>query len=267
MSSPMDTLQKPTGPVASPASNLSITQGAKDVVHRVVVFGPGGVGKSTLASLAKKLGMGVLFVDCEGSTAFLEVERVEPENWSDLRAAVRDLSGGFELVAVDSLTKAEEMAKAYVLENVKHEKGKAISGIEDYGYGKGYVYVYEEFLKLLGDLDGLVRQKGIHVVGICHDCIAAVPNPGGDDWIRYEPRLQLSKNASIRHRVKEWCDHLLYIGFDTAVEDGKAKGTGTRTIYSAELPSHWAKSRSISEPVIYKKDDPEIWKLLFNKGD
>ncbi len=265
MSSPMDTLQKPTGQMAAQASDLAITKGVKKIVHRVVFFGPGGVGKSSMAVGAKQLGMGVLCVDCEGSTAFLDVERIEPTNWLDLRAGVREKSLGFGMVFIDTLTIAEEMAREYVLGNVKHEKGKEINGIEDYGYGKGYVHVYEEFLKLLGDLDGLVRQ-GIHVVGICHDCIAAVPNPGGDDWIRYEPRLQLSKNASVRHRVKEWCDHLLYIGFDTAVEDGKAKGTGTRTIYSAELPSHWAKSRSISEPVVYKKHDPEIWKLLFAKG-
>ena len=29
-----------------------------------------------------------------------------------------------------------------------------------------------------------------NVILICHDCTATVPNPTGEDWLRYEPRLQ-----------------------------------------------------------------------------
>lgn len=264
----------PVGPSSSPMAptatasvpcTLPISQGTQTGVQRAIVYGPGGVGKSELCSLLRQLGKKVLFCDTEDSTRFLDVARVQPTTWTDLRAAIRDLSGDYDVVVVDSLTKGEELCVQHVLDNVPHEKGLPISGIEDYGWGKGYVHVYEEFLKLLGDLDALGRQ-GKYVVGVCHDCVATVPNPGGDDWIRYEPRLQMTGRASIRHRVKEWCDHLLYIGFDTIVKDGKAMGSGTRTIYPTEMPTHWAKSRLLSNPVPYPKGDATIWKLLFEGG-
>src|SRR5690606_3301613 len=101
------------------------------------------------------------------------------------------------------------------------------------------------------------------------DCTANVPNPAGDDFLRYEPRLQspTSGKASIRHRVKEWCDHLLYIGYDVFVKDEKAQGCGTRTIYAQEMPTHWAKSRTLSDPVPYPKGDVTIWQHIFGESN
>jgi hypothetical protein len=160
------------------------------------------------------------------------------------------------------------MAANWVVRNIKHEKGKPINGIEDYGWGKGLGHTYDEFIKIFGDLDSLVRD-GLHVGCIAHECTERVPNPEGEDWIRYEPRLQSPKSGkdSIRHRVKEWCDHLLFVGYDIAIgEDGKGKGGGTRTIYPAEMPMWLAKSRTLSASVPYEKGGVELWNLLL-KGN
>ncbi len=76
-----------------------------------------------------------------------------------------------------------------------------------------------------------------------------VPNPAGADWIRYEPRLQnpSSGKASIRLRAKEWADHVLFVGYDVAVDENKkAQGQGSRTLYASELPFCMAKSRTFS---------------------
>jgi hypothetical protein len=188
-----------------------------------------------------------------------------------LRAALQDNSlwNGIGAVVIDDLTKAEEMATDWVVRNVKHEKGKPINAIEDYGYGKGKGHVYDAFLRLLGDLDSHIRAKR-HVVCIAHECTAPVPNPGGEDFIRYEPRLQSPKSGenSIRHRVKEWSDYMLFIGYDTFVnEDGKGTGAGTRTIHFVELPTHWAKTRTISDPLPYTRGSAALWEQLFKKGD
>ncbi len=108
------------------------------------------------------------------------------------------------------------------------------------------------------------------MIGIAHECTANVPNPSGEDWIRYEPRLQSppSGKGSIRHRVKEWCDHLLFIGFDVHVDsDGKGQGAGTRTIHPVEYPTHWAKSRELAEPIPYYRNDAELWRQLFQRKE
>jgi len=115
-------------------------------------------------------------------------------------------------------------------------------------------------LGLLGDLDNHVRA-GRNIVLICHDCTATVPNPAGEDWLRYEPRLQspASGKASIRLRVREWADHVLFLGYDINVSpDGKGRGHGTRTLYRSENPAWMAKSRTGSDPIPVNADT-NIW--------
>src|SRR6185436_2846946 len=156
----------------------------------------------------------------------------------------------FDSIVLDSGTKAEELAIAHTLATVPHEKGGRVNSIEGYGFGKGYQHVYETFMLLLADLDRLI-EKGKNVGMICHECISDVPNPAGEDFLRYEPHLQCPKSgkASIRNRVVQWADHVLFLGYDVFAEDGKGKGSGTRTIWPQERPDHVAKSRRLTEPV------------------
>lgn len=247
------------------------SSGMKNDPQRVVIYGPGGVGKSSLAKSLEEVGIRPKFVDIGHSTGRLDVRRIDNiDTWEELRGVLNtpELFAGYNAVVIDDMTTAEEMAANWVVRNIKHEKGKPINGIEDYGWGKGLGHTYDEFLKIFGDLDQMIRA-GIHVICIAHDCTERVPNPAGEDWIQYQPRLQNPKSGkdSIRLRMKEWCDHLLFIGYDTAVtEDGKGKGIGTRTIYSTEMPSWMAKSRTLADPVPYEKGGCEIWKLLL-KGE
>lgn len=242
--------------------------------HRIGVFGPGGIGKTTLAATAPGP---VGFIDLDDSLPILlpslgelDVRRVAGiTGWQDMRDALH--SGGWDdvhTIVIDSATKAEELALGWTLKNVRHEKdGVVIRRIEDYGFGKGYQHLYETFLQLLGDLDAHVRA-GRHVVLILHDCTANVPNPKGDDYIRWEPRLQnpSSGKASIRLRVREWLDHLLYLGYDVECSrqtGGKAQGQGSRTICPQEMPWCMAKSRSLTEQIELMQFDTTLWNKLF----
>jgi len=245
--------------------------------HRVGVYGPGGIGKTTVAATAPGP---IAFIDLDDSLPILlpslgklDVRRVAGiTGWQDVRDALH--SGGWDevkTIVIDSATKAEELALEWTLKNVRHEKdGVVIRRIEDYGYGKGYQHLYETFLQLLGDLDAHVRA-GRNVVLILHDCTATVPNPKGDDYIRWEPRLQnpSSGRASIRLRVREWLDHLLYVGYDVECSKqsgGKAQGHGTRTIYPQEMPWCMAKSRSLIEQIELVQFDTTLWTQLLALG-
>lgn len=248
------------------ARTFNIQRGITLAAHKVVVYGPGGIGKSELCALLGSVGVEPLILDLDMETAHLDVTRVAIEEWDELLAALRqkDLWGKYGAVVIDSATKAEEYDVSWVLANVPHEKKHAVQRLEDYGWGKGYSHVYETFLLLLQELDAIVRA-GLHVVLTAHDCVANVPNPSGEDWIRYEPRLQNTKQGSIRLRVKEWATHLLFLGYDVAPEDGKGKGSGTRTIYPTERPTHMAKSRTLSEAIPYTQGDAELWRQMFRK--
>lgn len=249
--------------------SFEITRGAIKTAQRIGIYGPGGIGKTSLAAMLPK----AAFVDLDEGSNRLDVARLSDANgsnlvktWADLRAALADNSlwKDCKSVIIDSATRAEELAVAHTVATVKHEKGHTVKRLEDYGYGKGYSHLYDTFLQLFADLDRHIRA-GRNVVLICHECTANVPNPGGEDYIRYEPRLSApaSGKSSIRHRLKEWCDHLFYIGYDVFTVKGKAQGSSERQIYPVEMPTHWAKSRSLAEPIEYEKDSPELWNQLF----
>jgi len=187
------------------------------------------------------------------------VDRIS--TWHDVRLSLQ--SEGWDdigNVILDSGTKAEELCVAHTLATIPHEKGHKVQRIEDYGYGKGYQFVFDTFLPLLGDLDRHCRA-GRNVILVCHDCTTNVPNPAGEDWLRWEPRLQSpnSGKASIRLRVKEWADHVLFLGYDVNVDkEGKGRGSGTRTLWPAELPHCMAKSRTTQDPIPVEPNK-DVW--------
>jgi len=244
--------------------------------HRVVLYGTGGIGKTTLAAHAPgpvamidlDESLGKLKTSLDGFGVLPNILPVDGVGtWQDLRSILQ--SDGWDQVktiVIDTVTKAEEMAVAHTVSTITNEKGQKVSKIEDYGYGKGYRYVFDIFLPLLADLDVHCRA-GRNVILICHDKVAKVPNPMGDDWERYEPRLQNpnSGNGSIQLRVKEWADHVLFMGYDVAVIDGKGKGSGTRTLYPAEQPHCMAKSRTIQEPMFIDAPSVDVWNKIITK--
>lgn len=272
MSSPSLPPSRPAPP-KQPASKLRF--GSVDLTsgHAVVAYGPGGIGKTTLAATAPGP---VGFFDLENSlpklkpqldNAPVEID-IRPvvgiATWQDLRDALN--SDGWDqirTIVIDSGTRAEELAIDWTLKNTPIGQKQYAKSVEDYGYGKGYTHVYDTFLPLLSDLERHTRA-GRNVIIVCHDCTANVPNPNGEDWIRYEPRLQspTSGKASIRLRIREWADHVLFVGYDVAVKDGKGKGGGTRTIYPRELPHCMAKSRTVSDAREAVLWDTGIWEEI-----
>jgi hypothetical protein len=252
--------------------SFAVSTGRNVTGQKTVIYGPGGVGKSELAANMQSIGVKPLFLDIGSSTKFLDVARIDDiANWDELRAALQntELLSGYDAVVIDDLSVAQEWSGEWTCANVKDEKGNWHQELSKYPFGKGYEYNYDTFLKFLGDCDSIAR-RGIHVICIAHDCVVEAPNPHGEDYIRYAPRLQEPGKkgiGSIRARVKEWCDHLLFIGYDVAIgEDGKGKGGGTRAIYGTELPTHLAKTRKHFEPIVYEKGSAEVWTHLF-KGE
>lgn len=259
----------PARPVASAAA-VGFQSIAPAAGQRVLLYGTPGIGKTTLATLAPAP---IAYFDLDHRLPLLaqahsidatRVQIAPAEDWQSLRDMLH--APGWDdirTIVIDTGTIAEEWCIAWTLANVPHEKGSCVQRMEDYGYGKGYQHVYEEFCRLLADLDAHARA-GRHIIIVCHDCTTSTPNPSGDDYLRYEPRLQSSNSgkASIRIRVTGWADHVWFIGYDVDVREGKARGSGTRTLYPQELPYCLAKSLSLTAPIQITLGDASVWDSL-----
>ncbi len=261
---------KPAVQPGTPRTAFSVSSGVTRKSHSVVLYGTGGIGKSSLAASIARVGLNAKFLDMEGGTKDLDVQRVGPiTDWASLLSALREPSlwGPDDVVVLDSATKAQEHCFAHVVANVPMESGKSAKNIEDYGYGKGYRFVQDEFTNLLAALDRHI-EAGRSVIMIAHVARANVPNPQGPDYIRFEPDLYHSTTgkSSVRDRVVQWCDHLCFINYDLAVkDDGVAVGAGSRAIYCQEQATFVAKSRTIEGPFKFFRGSADLWAAIFGR--
>lgn len=213
--------------------------------YKFVIYGPEGIGKTTLAAQFPD----PVFLDTEGSTRYYDVRRIiqpngqsTPSSWQmlmEMAAAVRDGEIPCKTFVVDSLDWAEDLCAAAVCS----KNGK--SGIEDFGYGKGYVYLAEEFGRFLNLLNE-IYERGINVVCTAHASMQRIELPeetgAYDHW-----GLKLEKKTA--PLVKEWADIVLFCNYKTIVikganpmEKNKAAG-GKRVMYTNHTPWWDAKNR------------------------
>lgn len=222
---------------------MKIIKGAVKEPLKVLIYGPEGIGKSTFASQFPD----PLFIDTEGSTIRMDVARMEkPTSWQMLMqqvAYVRDNPDICKTLVIDTADWAEQLCSNYVI-----SQKQGMKSIEDYGYGKGYVILAEEFARLLHRLDD-VRAKGIHIVLTAHAQMRKFEQPdelGAYD--RWELKLQ-KKTAPL---IKEWADTVLFANYKTMVvnvdnqgaQKGKNKARGgKRVLYTSHHPCWDAKNR------------------------
>lgn len=216
---------------------LNITEGVKRTPVKCVIYGPESIGKTTLSSKFEN----PLIVDVENGSNSLNVRRIRcDKSWEELIAVVKEIvktPGICKTIVIDTLDWVEYLCTKYVCE--KYKKGN----IDEFGYGKGYTYLTEEFKRLLDALDEAI-DAGLHVVCNAHAKPRKFELPeemGSFD--RYE--LKLTKNTA--PIVKEWCDCLLFCNFKTYVitdESNKKKAQGNkRVIYTSHSAVYDAKNR------------------------
>lgn len=222
--------------------NYEITGGIRSDAQKVVIYGPEGVGKSSFASRFPD----PVFIDTEGSTKRMDVKRLpRPTSWAMLLDQVDfvRVKRPCSSLVIDTIDWAEQLC----IEAVCAKHGK--SGIEDFGYGNGYVYVKEEFGRLLNRLSDVI-EAGINVVLTAHAQIRKFEQPdemGAYD--RYELKLGKKTQSQTSPLVKEWADMLLFANYKTysvAADDKgkkhKAQG-GKRVMYTSHHPCWDAKNR------------------------
>jgi hypothetical protein len=222
---------------------MKITKGFIWGAQKIVVYGPEGIGKSTFASKFPN----PLFIDTEGSTKNMDVARLpKPESWEMLKQEIDYIIANpylCDTLIIDTIDWAEQLCINAICE--KHEK----TGIEDFGYGNGYVYEKEDFGKFLNHLDRVI-EIGVNVVLTAHAHLRKFSQPDEiGEYDRWELKLGKKTGSQISPMVKEWADAVLFVNYKTVAvatdKDGKkykAQG-GTRVMYTQHHPCWDAKNR------------------------
>ncbi len=216
---------------------MNIVRGIVKKAQKVILYGPEGIGKSTFASQFPN----PVFIDTEGSTNLLDVARMPaPTSWTillDQVKWVRDHPKEFRTLVLDTADWAEMLCISAICD--KFQK----TGIEDFGYGKGYVFLGEEFGKMLNLLQEVV-DRGVNVVVTAHAKMRKFDQP--DEMGAYD-RWEMKLNRTTAPLLKEWGDMVLFANYKTSTiktKDGKVKADGgQRVIYTAHHPCWDGKNR------------------------
>lgn len=215
---------------------LNIVTGVEKTPIKICIYGAEGVGKTSLAANMPE----PLFIDTEGGTSRLNVRRIKCTAWDELISIVKEVIANptvCKTFVLDTADWAESLCVDFICN--KYRK----ANIEDFGYGKGYTYLAEEFGEFLKLLNKLV-DVGINPVVIAHGKPRKyeLPEEQGqfDRW-----EMKLSKQVA--PLIKEWCDMLLFCNYKTFVvttenNSKKAQG-GKRVMYTTHNPCWDAKNR------------------------
>lgn len=221
---------------------MNITRGKIQSAQKVVIYGPEGIGKSTFAAQFPD----PLFIDTEGSTKNMDVARMDkPTSWTMLKNQIAYVKNNSvcKTLVIDTIDWAEQLC----IDDICAQYNK--KGIEDFGYGNGYIYEKEEFGRFLNSLEDLIG-KGINIVLTAHAQLRKFSQPDEfGEYDRWELKLGKKTGSQISPLVKEWADMVLFANYKTVAVAADDKGTkfkaqgGTRVMYTQHHPCWDAKNR------------------------
>ncbi len=230
---------------------------AENTGERIIAYGSGGVGKSTLASLAPNP---VFIPLSDGSKGVRKpngeaIDRVSGiETFQDLRDALAEPSlwEPYDTIVLDDLSALEVLIEPYIFDNFSLPgKGAGKAGsIRDYGYD-GMSHLVEVFRLFIADMDNLVYRNK-HFFGIAHSQLVKIASAESFDYTEGGPNLPHNNQYSVRNTLFNWADHVVSIDFvDRIITKGKNDKLGKieagedRAIFTQKSVQYLRKSRQL----------------------
>lgn len=226
------------------AISLSSLRKSADIARppRMLIYGPGGVGKTTFAACAPE----PVFVWTEEGEGILDVTGFPlAKSFDEVMEALGALFSeehAFRTLVVDSLDWLEPLVWA---ETCRRNGWK---DIEAPGYGRGYIAAVDVWREYLEGLAALRDERNMAIIQIAHADIKRFENPETEPYDRYIIKLH-QRAAAIMHEHSDVVGFAQYkintvktdLGFNKRTV--RAVGQGDRLLYTGERPAFLAKNR------------------------
>jgi hypothetical protein len=215
---------------------------------RIVIYGAEGDGKTSAAASFPN----PVFIQTEvGTPSDLELTSFgKIEKFSDVMDAISALYGeehDFQTLVIDSVSALQPLIFAETCER-GDEKGVKKSSIEDFPYGKGYVFAQRVLAEFMQAINALREHRNMTIILIAHARITKFDDPETQSYDRYE----LDMHAKLAPILSRDMDAILLIKKSAVIktEDAGfnksraiADGGGMLWTHTESRPAYVAKNR------------------------
>lgn len=220
----------------------SISTGPNITPPRLVVYGPHGLGKTTLIAEAPS----PILLPTEDGKGTLSVHSFPvAKSYADVCEAIGTLLNDKHEYATFGLDTIDWLEPLIWRETCARNNW---ADIEQPGYGKGYTAAADVWREFYQGLVALRDERGMQVILTAHTQVKSFNDPQNDPYDRYQIKLQDRASAI----TQEWADGVLFLnqknytsksdkGFKKIVTRGISMGE--RVLYTEERASHLAKNR------------------------
>lgn len=212
----------------------------------ITIYGPNGVGKTTLAAKFPLPYM-LDLEDGSGAVADANFKRASRADIPDLETLTAELNA---LLSDCQDRKTLIIDSVEALESLIHRsltKTHKVESIEDIAYGKGMVMAREKMEEIMRLLQTLRDKKGLTVILVGHSIQKAFNDPAKN--LSYDRHI-MRANDKFASVIKDLSDAIYFVNHAVLTEvskmnptKAKAFSTGERTIFTTWSHSHDAKSR------------------------
>ena len=218
---------------------MELRKGKQMRPQKILLYGVEGIGKSSFAGQFPN----PVFIDTEDRLSHLDVNSYLVKSLDDIYSVLQILKKpdhGYKTLVLDTVDWAEKIISAAVI-----AKSPGKQSIEDFGYGKGYKFVAEEFQNLLNAMEKVVNDNAMHIVLIAHSKIKVFNDPvNATSYDRYN----IDCMDTISSAIRAWTDCVFFCNYDTIAEidpvtkKTRGKGGRLRTLFTTHTAAYDAKN-------------------------
>lgn len=250
---------------------FQITSGIIKEPNILMIHGVPKIGKSYFASKFPN----PVFEDIERGTKHLNVSRLPfIESYTEMLAHLDYLRNGdhkYKTYVIDGVEKLESYMDAHVLsERPTDEKGREVTHVQDYGWGKGFDYVAELWDELFDKLKDLKSNRDMECLLLGHSEIKNEEDiVAGGTYKQFVLQVRKASAKVIRYHS----DAILFATREVLIEKDKhgkvtsanIEGKGKRILYTEYSPQ-WDAGNRLGLPYQLKLDY-SAFKAAVENGD